>query len=343
MTKVNLDKIAKALKDKYGSVRVAGKEEDSMEYISTGNLALDLCLEGGIALGYASEWSGESSSGKTLMLQLMLADAQKKYGAIGVWFDREKAFFNRRAEELGIDLDNVIVIDPVDIATVPQAEAIAKEVLSKIDPDVYKFIAIDSISAFAKEGEKADMGKKAQSLHNLFRTLLPYVNKRTALHFTNQRTFKVGMMFGDPSTTTGGEAPKYYTTYRIKLDNRKAIKNPKENDAIVGNWIKAVIIKTRMGPNYRDVSFPFFYKEGIPYYGGYARLLADRGYLTPNNKKEFNSFNQSTLKYKDNEINEFRMEKTLKKFPELLFDTYPDFCKEEDTSENKEKKKKTKK
>jgi len=326
---VNLDKVAKAIQKKYKStyLDVASNIEDPSDYISTGNLSLDLSLEGGIAWGYATEWSGGSSSGKTLMLQMMLAGAQKRYGAVGIWLDREKAWFNKRAEELGIDISNVIVVPPQDIVGVKDAEDIVVDVLDNIDNETYKFIAIDSISAFAKEGEKADMGKKAQSLHNLFRKIIPYVNDKTSLNFTNQRTFKINVMFGNPEVTTGGEGPKYYTTYRIKLDNRKEIKDKSKGNETVGNWIKATVIKTRQGPNYREVLFPFYYKEGIPLYGGYARLLVNRGYCSPRNKKEFDSFEQTTVKYNDEEFNEFKVEEFLDKHPELKFDTYPEYNK----------------
>lgn len=319
---VNLEEIIKKLSKKY---IIAGNKEDSNEYISTGNLALDLSLGGGIAWGYATEWSGKSGSGKTLMLQLMLAYAQQKYGAIGVWFDREKAWFRERATELGIDVDKVILIPPEDIVTVGDAELKAKEILADIPSDVYKFIAIDSISAFAKEGFKADMGKKAKSLHELFRAILPYVNNNTSFNFTNQRTFKIGILFGNPETTTGGEGPKYYSTYRIKLDDRNSIKDDKKGGEIVGNWIQALIIKTRRGPNYRDVTFPFFFKEGIPYYGGYARLLVDRNFLKPKNKKDFLNLKQVTVIYKDKQFSEHDIERFVEEHPELLFNKFPEY------------------
>jgi len=328
MAKNEIEKLVDKLSKKYGTLRIAGNVEDTKEYISTGNLALDLALEGGVALGYAMEWSGKSGSGKTALLQIMLADMQKKYDTYGIWLDREKAFFNKRAEEIGIDLKKTIVIDPSDIPTAVEAEIIMKEVLMSLPKDAYKFIAIDSISAFSRGGkaEKSDMGKKAQSLHGLFREILAHMDRRTSFHFTNQRTFKVGVMFGDPETTTGGEAPKYYTTYRIKLDDKKAIKDAKRGNEIVGNWVKATIIKTRTGPNFRNVTFPFYFRGGIPYYGGYARLLANRGYLSPNNKTEFNSFKQSTLSYlEEKKINEFEIEKFLEKYPELLFAQYPEY------------------
>ena len=321
----DLESIVNKLKKKYGTTSIAGNKSDPVDYISTGNLALDLCLEGGIAFGYAASWEGLSSSGKSLMLQMMLADAQKKFGAIGIILDREKAWVNKRAEELGIDTSKVIRVEPEDIPTIKDAENFLMDVLPSLDKDSYKLIAIDSLSSFMKEGDKADMGKNAQNIHNLFRKLIPFLNDKTSLHIANQMTYKVGISFGDPLTTTGGEGPKYYSTYRLKLDNRKAIVNAKKGGEIVGNWIKTTVIKTRLGPNMRSIIFPFYYKEGIPYLGGYARLLANRGYLEPKNKAEFKSFKQSTLKFNDETVNEFKIEEFLNKHPELLFKEYPSY------------------
>ena len=329
----DLNKIAKAIQKKYGGTSIASEIEDSKEYISTGNLALDLCLEGGIAWGYVSEWSGGSGSGKTLMLQLMLADAQKKYGATGIWFDREGSWFNERAEELGINIEDVLIVKPEAMPTVDHMNAIASEILDQLDPDRYTFMALDSISAFetelswdkANKRYKADMGKGAKAFHQFFRKVLPKINSKFAFSFTNQRTFKIGVLFGSPETTTGGEGPKYYTTYRLKLDDKKAIIDVNKGNEIVGNWIEATVIKTRRGPNYRKALFPFYFKEGIPPYGGYARLLVDRGYLEPKNKEEFKTCKQTTVIYNEENVNENKIEKFIESHPELIFSEYPEY------------------
>lgn len=322
-----VSKIVNKLKKTYGTLRIAGNEEETKEYISTGNLALDLALEGGIAWGYVSEFAGFSGSGKTTIMQKMLADAQKKYGAWGVWVDREKAWHNDRAEFLGIDLNKVIVLDPLDIVNIPDATQALDDILSQLPENEYKFICIDSISAFADTAkiDKADMGKKAQQTHRLFRTILPYINKKGSLNFSNHVTFKLDVMFGDKTTTTGGEAPKYYTSYRLRLDDRKVIVDVNKNNEKIGNWIKATIIKTRSGPALRDIYFPHYYKTGIPYYGGYVRLLADRNYVEPKNKKEFNSFKQTLVKHGDRHYTESDIENNIKQFPELIFNKYPEW------------------
>jgi len=335
----DINKVVDKLKKTYGSLRIAGNEEDNREYISTGNLALDLALEGGIAWGYVSEMAGLSGSGKTTILQKMLANAQKKYNAWGIWIDREKAFHNERAEFLGVDLNKTIILDPVDIITVPNATQALDDILKTLPRDEYKFIAIDSISAFADTAkiDKMDMGRKSQSLHRLFRTIIPYIDKKGSLNFSNHVTYKLDVLYGDKTTTTGGEGPKYYTSYRLRLDDRKIIVDNDKNKEVLGNWISAKVIKTRSGPALRDVVFPHYYKDGIPYYGGYVRLLADRNYVKPKNKQEFNSFKQTTVIYKDKQYSEADIENNIDKFSDLVFDHYPDWYEEETEETKKEK------
>jgi len=327
----NLKAFAKRLKKQYNSMNVASQDNEPKEYISTKNKALDLALCGGISFGYVAEWAGFSQTGKTTLMQLLLADAQEKYGAIGIWLDRENAWDNDRAESLGVDLDNTIILKPVDIPTVTSATIALKAILKDIPEDKYVFIVIDSLSSFKKEGkdDKSDMGKKAQEFHNIFRDVLTLMNDRMSFHFSNHRTYKIGVMFGDNTTTVGGEGPKFYTTYRIQLEDRKQIINNKSKE-ILGNWIKATVIKTRKGPGYRSVFFPHKYKSGIDYYGGYGRLLVNRGYLKPKNKTDFKSFKQVTVIHEIDEENkkefsEFEIEKFLEEYPQFNFDEYPEF------------------
>lgn len=323
----NLKNIVKALKSEYPTSRIAGSVVDPTDKVSTGNKALDLSLNGGFTIGYAAEVSGLSGSGKTTLLQLVLANMQEKYNAIGVWVDREKAWFNDRSAQLGINLDRVIPVDPLDVPSIPDASKFIELTLAKIPSTEYKFIAIDSISAFMKTGkvDKEDMGRKARQLHELFRSVLSKVDSRTLFMFTNQVTYKTGITFGDPRTTTGGEAPKYYTTYRLQLMDKRQILDPSRNNEVLGNWVEATISKTRRGPNHRTVSFPLLYADSMPFFGGYARLLCDRGYLTPKNKKDFNSFKQNIVKYNDEELSEHEIESFLSKYPSLDFSEYPEF------------------
>jgi len=329
MAKSEIDKLVDRLSKKYGTLRIAGNVEDTKEYISTGNLALDLALEGGIPMGQVVEWSGKSGSGKSLMLQILLCDFLKKYPeGICIWLDRESAFSDKRAKELGVDLDRVILVKAADMITVPQAELLLKTILNDLkDKKIPKFIAIDSISAFADASDpmKSSMGRKARELHHFFREILPFVDEKTSFHFSNQITFRVGVLFGDNTTVTSGESVKYYSSTRIKIDDKRHIIDPKRGNEVLGTWISCIVIKTRNGPNYRQTIFPFYFETGIPYLGGYARLLWQRGYVTPTNKVEVKSFKRNTFKYGDTEFNEFEIDAFLKQHPELLFDRYPVF------------------
>ena len=320
----DLGKIVSKIKEDFGTAAVAGDVPDPQDYISTGNKAVDLMCGGrGIPFGYIVEWAGLSGSGKTLMLQQMLAIAQREYNAIGIWVDRENSFFNARAEELGINVEQMLIVKPSDVPTVQYAEKFLSTTFENIRnkyPEAFVFCCIDSLSAFDSGQEGEEMGRKAKALHSLFRKLTSYLGPKMAMHFSNQVTFKPGIMFGDPRTTTGGEAPKYYSTFRIFLDDVKPITS---GDEIIGNWIKVDLKKTRLGPADRKVYIPFYYREGISELGGYARMLVNRGILEAKNKTEFKAFKQSTVKYDDIQYNEFRPEKFLDKHPELLLNTWP--------------------
>jgi len=326
---VNLNRLVTSMKKEFGSLMLASDDIPSEDFISTGNLALDCALDGGIAFGYVSELLGMSQSGKTTVMQIMLADAQKKYNAIGIWADRENAWHNARAEQLGIDTSRVVVLKPQDIPEVTDYTLFLQSMLPKLtkDPNQYIFIAMDSVAAFddPTKADKSDMGKKSQQVHRHFRKILPLINKKTSYMFSNHVTFKIGQLFGDPETSTGGEATKFYPSYRMKFDNRKSIIDEKRGKENLGNWINAYIIKTRSGPSHRQVKFHHLYASGIDYYGGYARMLVDRNYIQPKNKTEFKSFKQTTVVYKEKEFNEFDIGKKLIEYPELMFDKYPKY------------------
>jgi len=335
MTEFDIKKLVTKLKKEYGSLKIAADEVETKEFISVGNKALDLALDGGINLGSAVEISGFSQSGKTTLMQIMLANMQKKYNAIGIWLDRENAFFIDRAKFLGVDTNRTMLFKPVDILTVPDATIALETTLKKIPDTEYVFIGIDSIAAFddTSKSDKAVMGKTAGQLHRLYRRILPYINNRTLFVFANQRTYKPGVMFGDNTTVTGGEAGKYYTHYRIQLDNGKDIRDENKGGEVVGNWLKAKVIKTRLGPSMRKVVFQHLFKGSIPYLSGYLRLLVDRNILEPKNKAEFKAFKQGTILYNGNKLLESNVEKIMEDFPELNLDIYPEYKPDEEEKE----------
>lgn len=333
---MNLDKVVSFLKKKYNTVGLASSIPDPTDFVSTGNCAFDLILDGGIPFGYFAEFLGFSQSGKSLFIQQLIANAQKKYNAIGVLVDRENAYTAKRGEQLGIDNDNFILVKPSDVPTLTHAFQFILDTIQRIrqeEADSYVIIGLDSISAFGKDVllEKADPGRKAKAAHEGLRELLTFTNPRTLFLIANQFTFKVGVMYGDKRTSTVGEAGKYYSNIRVALDGEREIKDPHANDEVVGSWIEAQVIKTRLGPCYRTVHLPHFYATGIDYYGGYARLLVDRGFLFPKNKQEFKTFAQKTVLYVDGDnkeqFSEYEVDKFLEKHPDLKFDIYPEFNK----------------
>ena len=332
---VDLAKIAKKLKD-LGAV-VAEDTQDPKDYLSTGNLALDIISDGGIPFGYVVEFLGFSQSGKSLFVQQLIADGQKKFGAVGILIDRENAYTKQRGEHLHIDNTNLILAKPQSTPTITDAFNFLIESISAIrssDKGVHIVAAIDSISAFSKDValEKSDTGRKAKSTHEGLREVLKVVDENVMLLVCNQVLYKVGIAYGDPRTSSSGESMKYYSTIRFALEDRHKIIDKSRNDEVIGNWIGVEVIKTRLGPAYRYCYLPHYYATGIDYYGGYIRLLADRGYLFPKNKEKFNKFDGKTVIYINNDggkeqYQEDDVKKLLDNHPELLFEKYPIFNK----------------
>ena len=341
---IDLNKIVKGLQKNYSACNVADNIVDTTDCVSTGNKAFDLISDGGVPWGYVAELLGLSASGKSLFICQMISDGQAKYKAIGLLIDRENAYTNQRGEQLGIDNSRLILAKPADVPIPLKAFEFIQETVGRIrkadanarkadasHEDTYIVIAIDSIAAFGKDVGilKADPGRKAKAIHEGLREMLSIIDNRIVLLIANQVTYKVGMLFGDPKTSTAGESVKYYSTIRFALEDKRKIIDPKKGNEVVGNWIGVEVIKTRHGPCYRTCFLKHLYDTGIDYYSGYARLLVKRGYLKPTNEKEFNKFKQSTVTYMDGadkkEVSEFAMEKFVEEHTEFSFDSYPEY------------------
>ena len=322
---MDLSKIARKVK-----AHVASDDDVELEYVSTGNLAFDLCLDGGTPYGYVIEFLGLSKSGKSLFLQQLIANAQKEHDAVAVMVDRENSYFPKRGEELGINNDKLILAKPKDTPTVLSAFQFIIDSIKAIredDKNVHIIVGIDSIPAFGKDTtlDKGDSGRKAKSVHEGLREVLISIDKKVMLIICNQVTYRIGVLYGNPATSTSGESMKYYSHVRISLEDRKRIIDEKKGGEITGSWIGVEIIKTRLGPAYRTIYLRHLYKTGIDYFSGYVRLLVQRGYLTPKNKEEFKRFKQQTVKYGDKELNEYDVEKIITEHPELKFEEYPEY------------------
>lgn len=275
-----------------GSVMMLGENAKmNIEVISTGSLGLDLAIGiGGLPKGRIIEIYGPESSGKTTVALHAVAEAQKA-GGVAAFIDAEHALDPAYAKALGVDIDNLIISQP---DTGEQALEITDTLVSS---GVVDIIVVDSVAALVPkaeiEGEMGDshMGLQARLMSQALRKLTSSINKsKTITIFINQLREKIGVVFGNPETTTGGRALKFYASVRIDV---RRIDSIKQGDVLVGNRTRAKIVKNKVAPPFKQCEFDITYGQGISKVGEIVDLAANIDVIKKSGS--WYSYNESKL------------------------------------------------
>tara|TARA_R100000234_G_scaffold55717_1_gene33500 strand:+ start:2854 stop:3984 length:1131 start_codon:yes stop_codon:yes gene_type:complete len=287
--------LASSLNKKFKDFKVAyfldGHDEtptDLTEWISTGSSMLDLAISnrpyGGIPVGRITEITGLEASGKSLLAGHMLANTQKK-GGLAVYIDTENAMNEEFLRCIGVDVTNMLYIQ---LEAVEDIFEVVEDIIVKVresQKDRLVSIVVDSVAAATTKVEQsADYDKdgwatsKAIVLSKAMRKITQLIGRqRVCLVFTNQLRQKLGVMFGDPWTTSGGKALGFHASCRLRLKAAGQIKSKIDGkDQTIGIKTKAVVVKNRMGPPLRTAEFEIYFDSGVDDYGGWLQVMKDR-------------------------------------------------------------------
>ncbi len=289
-----LDAAMSKIKKEYGEgalMRLGEASHLAVDVIPTGSLALDRALGvGGIPRGRVSEIYGPEASGKTTVCQHIVAEAQK-LGGVAAFIDMEHALDPAYAARCGVDIDNLYISQP---DTGEQALEITETLVRSGAIDV---VIIDSEAALEPrseiEGDMGDptMGMQARLMSQALRKLSGAIKRtNTAVVFTNQLRMRIGVMFGNPETTTGGRALKFYASVRVDVRRTESIKVGQE---VVGNRVRARIVKNKVAAPFKVAEFDIMYNEGISRVGGILDLGVETGLI--DKRGSFYSYNEDRL------------------------------------------------
>ena len=248
-----------------------------VDVVPTGSISLDLALGvGGVPRGRVIEIFGPESSGKTTLALHILAEAQKK-GGVGAFVDAEHALDPDYAKKLGVNIDELLISQP---DSGEQALQIVETLVKSSEVDV---IVVDSVAALVPQAEIAgemgefQIGLQARLMSQALRKLSGIISKtKTIVIFLNQTRMKIGIMFGNPETTPGGLALKFYASVRIDLRRTAQIKH---GDEIIGNRVKVKIVKNKVAAPFKITEFDIYYNEGISYFGDILNIGVKSGII----------------------------------------------------------------
>lgn len=292
--RVSVSQVVDEIKQKFGDgliMKLGDVKKVDVEVIPTGSVSLDIALGiGGIPRGRVVEVYGPESSGKTTLSLHVVAEAQKK-GGTAAFIDAEHALDPQYAKRIGVNIDELLISQP------DSGEQALDIVETLVRSNAVDIIVVDSVAALVPraeiEGEMGDshMGLQARLMSQALRKLTAIISKTNAtVIFINQLRMKIGVVFGNPETTTGGQALKFYSSLRLEVRRAAQIK---KGDEVVGNRVKVKVVKNKVAPPFKVAEFDIMYNEGISVAGD----AIDTGVTYEVVKKSGNSYSYGEEKF----------------------------------------------